>query len=393
MEPDPKSGYVLSSLAEVVERILGFLPTKALLRAACVCQLWRECSRRILRTQQGITWVSALEPDPSNSHVLVHVLAEDIEKVQVLPQTVLYMISDAETFSENREISGNSLKKARRRYSKEIASALEKLLPARCQVLGLATPGVVVTPKGSGSHRPLEVEEGEAGFALLFPKIDGVKIQTFHFFKDPKSQGIDEGQFAEAGLKNNPDLRAVLLFGYNSWKTGSPRFFRQIVNRLNEKSIILAGGYVDSITSLTCHTQPAESCGVVSLAFSGAQIQCASVLLDQDVTDEKLAEAAMRRLKAANIPERHSLAFMFACVGRGRQHYQNKVNLEADTFRKFFPAVPLFGFFGHGEIGCDRIVTGNFVLRECREAKDNLLHSYTTVVMLLHFGSAKGNQA
>lgn len=34
MEPDPKGGYVLSSLAEVVERILGFLPTKALLRAA-----------------------------------------------------------------------------------------------------------------------------------------------------------------------------------------------------------------------------------------------------------------------------------------------------------------------------------------------------------------------
>ncbi|ETE66648.1 F-box only protein 22, partial [Ophiophagus hannah] len=312
MEPDPKSGYVLSSLAEVVERILGFLPTKALLRAACVCQLWRECSRRILRTQQSITWVSALEPDPSNSHVLVHVLAEDIEKVQVLPQTVLYMISDAETFSENREISGNSLKKARRRYSKEIAAALEKLLPARCQVLGLATPGVVVTPKGSGSHRPLEVEEGEAGFALLFPKIDGVKIQTFHFFKDPKSQGIDEGQFAEAGN----------------------------------------------------HPQPAESCGVVSLAFSGAQIQCASILLDQDVTDEKLAEAAMRRLKAANIPEHHSLAFMFACVGRGCQHYQNKANLEADIFRKYFPAVPLFGFFGHGEIGCDRIVTGNFVLRE-----------------------------
>ncbi|KAG8144892.1 putative F-box only protein, partial [Naja naja] len=229
MEPDPKSGYVLSSLAEVVERILGFLPTKALLRAACVCQLWRECSRRILRTQQSITWVSALEPDPSNSHILVHTLAEDIEKVQVLPQTVLYIISDAETFSENREISG--LKKARRRYSKEIAAALEKLLPARCQVLGLATPGVVVTPKGSGSHRPLEVEEGEAGFALLFPKIDGVKIQTFHFFKDLKSQGIDEGQ-------------AVLLFGYNSWKTGSTRFFRQIVNRLNEKSIILAGGYL-----------------------------------------------------------------------------------------------------------------------------------------------------
>ncbi|XP_070618365.1 F-box only protein 22 [Erythrolamprus reginae] len=392
MEPEPKAGYVLSSLAEVVERILGFLPTKALLRAACVCQLWRECSRRILRTQQSIAWISALEPGPSNSHVLVPVLARDIENVQVLPQAVLYIISDTEVFSEKREIANFSMKKARRRYGKEIAAALEKLLPTRCQVLGLVAPGVVVTPKGSGRDRPVEVEEGDAGFALLFPKIDGVKIQTFHFYKDPKRQTLDEEQFAEAGLKNNPDLRAMLLFGYNNWKPGSSRFFRQIVNRLNEKSIILAGGYVESIFSLTSHPQPAESCGVVGLAFSGAQIQCASVLLNQDVTDEKLAEAAMQRLKAANIPEHQSLAFMFACVGRGGQFYR-KSNLEADVFRKHFPNVPLFGFFGHGEIGCDRIVTGNFVLRECPETKDDLMHSYTTVMTLLHFGSAKGSQA
>ncbi|XP_063170337.1 F-box only protein 22 [Candoia aspera] len=395
MEPEPKGGYVLSNLAEVVERILSFLPTKALLRAACVCQLWRECSRRILRTQQSVTWVPALEPGPSNSHVLVQVLAEEIEKVQILPQTVLYIIADGETYSGFRESCGHGLKKARRRNSKEIAAALEKLLPKRCQVLGLETPGVVVTPKGSRSNHPLEVEDREAGVALLLPKIDGVKIQTFHFFKDMKSQAIDEGQFAEAGLKNNPDLRVVLLFGYNTWKSGSTRFLRQILNRLNEKSIILAGGHVESIPSLTAENtiQPADSCGVVGLAFSGPQIQCASVLLDEDVTDEKTAEAAMQRLKAANIPEHNSLGFMFACVGRGHQYYKTKPNLEADAFRKFFPNVPLFGFFGHGEIGCDRIVTGNFVLREYTEAKDDLLHGYTTVMTLVHLGSAKANQA
>lgn len=53
------------------------------------------------------------------------------------------------------------------------------------------------------------------------------------------------------GLKNNPDLRVVLLFGYNSWKSGATRFLHQIVNPLNEKSIILAGGQVESFTSLT----------------------------------------------------------------------------------------------------------------------------------------------
>ncbi|XP_062998261.1 F-box only protein 22 [Elgaria multicarinata webbii] len=393
MEPDPKGSYVLSNLAEVVERILAFLPTKALLRAACVCRLWRECSRRILRTQQSVAWVSTVEPGPSNSHALVQVLAEELEKVQVLPQTVLY-IADAETFSGHEESHGHGQKKARRRNSKEIAAALEKLLPKRCQVLGLVTPGVVVTPIGPRSSRPLEVEDGEAGFALLFPKMDGVKIRTFHFFKDLKTRALDESQFAEAGLKNNPDLRVVLLFGYNTWKSGGTRFLHQIVNRLNEKSIVLAGGHVESFTSLTSenNTQAAESCGVVGLAFSGPQIQSATILLDQDVIDERTAEAAMQRLKAANIPEHNSLGFMFACVGRGYQHYKTKPNLEADAFRKFFPNVPLFGFFGHGEIGCDRIVTGNFILREYNDTKDDLLHGYTTVMTLIHLGSAKGNQ-
>ncbi|XP_062819082.1 F-box only protein 22 [Anolis carolinensis] len=394
MEADPRDCFlVLSNLAEVVERVLGFLPAKALLRAACVCQLWRECSRRILRSQQSLAWVSTVEPGPPNSHALVHALAEELEKVQVLPQTVLY-IADAETFTGHEESHGHGQKKARRRNSKEIAAALEKLLPSRCQVLGLVTPGVVVTPIGARSNRPLEIEDGEAGFALLFPKIDGVKIQTFHFFKDLKTRVPDESVFAEAGLKNNPDLRVVLLFGYNTWKSGATRFLNQIVNRLNEKSIILAGGHVESVTSLTSDTnsQAAESCGVVGLAFSGPQIQSASVLLDQDVVDERTAEAAMQRLKAANIPEHNSLGFMFACVGRGYQHYKTKQNLEADAFRKFFPNIPLFGFFGHGEIGCDRIVTGNFILREYHDTKDDLLHAYTTVMTLIHLGSAKTNQ-
>uniref|UniRef100_A0A8D0B1Q5 F-box protein 22 n=1 Tax=Salvator merianae TaxID=96440 RepID=A0A8D0B1Q5_SALMN len=394
MESDPKGCYVLSNLAEVVERVLGFLPTKALLRAACVCQLWRECSRRILRSRQSVAWVSSVDPGAPHSHALVRVLAEELEKVQVLPQTVLY-IADAETFSGHEECHGHGQKKARRRNSKETAAALEKLLPKRCQILGLVTPGVVVTPMGSRGHRPLEVEDGEAGFALLFPKIDGVKIQTFHLFKDLKTRVLDESQFTEAGLKNNPDLRVVLLFGYNTWKSGATRFLHQIVNRLNEKSIILAGGHVEGFTSLTSdnNTQAADSCGVVGLAFSGPQVQSAAVLLDQDVTDEKTAEAAVQRLKAANIPEHNSLGFMFACVGRGYQHYKTKPNLEADAFRKFFPSVPLFGFFGHGEIGCDRIVTGNFVLREFSDTKDDLLHGYTTVMTLIHLGSAKASQA
>lgn len=57
----------------------------------------------------------------------------------------------------------------------------------------------LVTPTGSHNSRPLEVEDGEAGFALLFPKMDEVKIQTFHIYRDSKTKGLDESRFAEAG--------------------------------------------------------------------------------------------------------------------------------------------------------------------------------------------------
>lgn len=69
---------------------------------------------------------------------------------------------------------------------------------------------VVVTPMGSSSNQPQEIEDGEAGFALLFPKIDGVKIQTFHFPKDLKNRVFDESKFAEAG-KSLFTLRSGLL--------------------------------------------------------------------------------------------------------------------------------------------------------------------------------------
>uniref|UniRef100_A0A1D5R0N4 Ubiquitin conjugating enzyme E2 Q2 n=1 Tax=Macaca mulatta TaxID=9544 RepID=A0A1D5R0N4_MACMU len=249
-----------------------------------------------------------------------------------------------------------------------------------------------VTPMGSGSNRPQEIEIGESGFALLFPQIEGIKIQPFHFIKDPKNLTLERHQLTEVGLLDNPELRVVLVFGYNCCKVGASNYLQQVVSTFSDMNIILAGGQVDNLSSLTSEKNPLDidAAGVVGLSFSGHRIQSATVLLNEDVSDEKTAEAAMQRLKAANIPEQNTIGFMFACVGRGFQYYRAKGNVEADAFRKFFPSVPLFGFFGNGEIGCDRIVTGNFILRKCNEVKDDdLFHSYTTIMALIHLGSSK----
>lgn len=46
-----------------------------------------------------------------------------------------------------------------------------------------------------------------------------------------------------------------------------------------------------------------------------------------------------------------SVGLMFACVGRGRDHYRGKRNVESAAFRRHFPKTPLLGYFGNGEIG------------------------------------------
>ncbi|KAJ8790241.1 hypothetical protein J1605_021318 [Eschrichtius robustus] len=382
---DPRSTFVLSNLAEVVERVLTFLPAKALLRVAGVCRLWRECVRRVLRTHRSVTWISAGPADAGHleEHCLVRV------NVHVLPRTVLYM-ADSETFISLEECRGH--KRARKRTTMEAAFALETLFPKQCQVLGIVTPGIVVTPMGSSSNRPQEIEIGESGFALLFPQIEGIKIKPFHFIKDPKKLTLERHQLTEVGLLDNPELRVVLVFGYNCCKVGASNYLQRVVSTFSDMNVVLAGGQVDNLASLTSEKNPLDidATGVVGLSFSGHRIQSATVLLNEDVNDEKTAEAAMQRLKAANIPEQNTIGFMFACVGRGFQYYRAKGNVEADAFRKFFPSVPLFGFFGNGEIGCDRIVTGNFILKKCNEVKDDdLFHSYTTIMALIHLGSSK----
>ncbi|XP_004872136.1 F-box only protein 22 isoform X2 [Heterocephalus glaber] len=355
---DLPGAFVLSNLAEVVERVLAFLPAKALLRAAGVSRLWSACARRVLRAQCSVAWVSAGRAEAApDGHRLLRAVAEELENVRILPRMVLYM-ADSETFVCQEQRRGH----------------------------------VKLTPMGSGSNQPQEIEIGESGFALLFPQIEGIKIQPFHFIKQPKKLTLEKHQLTEVGLLDNPELRVVLVFGYNCCKVGASSYLQRVVSTFSDMNIILAGGQVDSLLSLTSEKAPLDinATGVVGLSFSGLRIQSATVLLNEDVNDEKTAEAAMQRLKAANIPEQDTIGFMFACVGRGFHYYRAKANVEADAFRKFFPSVPLFGFFGNGEIGCDRIVTGNFILRKCNEVKDeDLFHSYTTIMALIHLGSSK----
>uniref|UniRef100_A0A3Q2QLH6 F-box protein 22 n=1 Tax=Fundulus heteroclitus TaxID=8078 RepID=A0A3Q2QLH6_FUNHE len=367
---DSKAAYVLSNVAEVVERVLMFIPTKSLLQVASVCRLWRNCARRVLRTQQHLTWVSASGPSTTELHSFCSTLAEEVEVKKNKKQK-----QDVWVRQEQR-----SREEVTYRQCSNTAEELNQIFPKGCDIVGIAAPGVVLTPTGSWSGPPKEHQEGEAGFAVMLPNTEGVHIRPFHFCK----KTISLSAMKEAGLVDNPELRVVVMFIYEAYKSGGARFLNQILEPLTNSKALIAGGLVEGVFS-----PPRDCCskgayGVVGLALSGRKVQGASVLLDQDVGTAKEAEATVRRLKAAKIPERNTLGFMFACVGRGQNYYHNQHNVEADAFHKVFPNTPLFGLFGNGEIGCDRIVKDDYTL--CNSDSDTLQHEYTTVMTLVHFG-------
>ncbi|XP_028295457.1 F-box only protein 22 [Gouania willdenowi] len=373
-----KVSYVLSNVAEVVERILTFIPTKSLLRVSSVCRLWRNCARRVLRTQQQLAWVSASGASDADVHVLLSVLTQEVEKVFLLPKTVLCMV-DCEAFN------GQSFncRQSKGKTSPHIQDPVEEmrlLFPKGCDIMGVVAPGIVLTPSGSSSGPPQEHQEGEAGFALMFPSTEGVQIKPFHFCK----KTLSPMALKEAGLVDNPELRVVLLFVYEVYKSGGARFLSQILEPLSKTKALIAGGIVENVFSPPRHCCSQGACGVVGLAFCGPKVQGASVLLDQDVSSATAAEATIRRLKATKIPEKNTLGFMFACVGRGHNYYNNQDNVEAHAFHKVFPTTPLFGLFGNGEIGCDRIIKDDYTL--CDTDSDGLQHEYTTVMTLVHLG-------
>lgn len=373
------SSYVLSNVAEVVERILSFVPTKSLLRMTSVCRLWRNCARRVLRTQQQMTWLAASGSSRYESHILLRTLYEELENVYLLPQKALLMV-DSENFSSPECCFQQ--KKARRNNSEEpdFIGLLKHLFPETCDIIGIATPGIVLTPLGSPSAPPEEHENGEAGFALLLPHMDGVTVKPFHFCKHT----LNDTSLEQAGLLGNPDLKVVLLFGYMAYKSGASRFLNQLLEPLSHTNALIAGGHVERAFFPHRDCCSAGAYGVVGLALSGSRVQGASVLLEQEVSSVTAAEAVLQRLKAAHIPEHNTFGLMFACVGRGHSYYNNQRNVEAGAFRKLFPRVPLFGFFGNGEIGCDRIVKENFTLSHTDT--DGLQHGYTTVMSLVHLG-------
>merc|ERR1719153_2094903 len=262
---------------------------------------------------------------------------------------------------------------------------------------------------------------------LLVPDKPGVKILPFHLAEhqlDPliaeikkdlpylESEAVLQQHLldrAVKGLYQQDKIKAVILLSNGLDLPFSMHLIQAISVRTGGK--IAIGGAVGDLcwssekdTSMLAlmrelfyfnyQTVPVAENSYMSTSgfvITGEHVQAASVLLPRKVRSEKKIIVELQKLKDSGICEENSFAFMFACCGRGENHYRGKTGLEAATFNKMFPKTPLVGVFGNGEIGISHIPDFN-APAEMPEKVTNLkpssfLHSFTTIFVMVSYGS------
>ncbi|XP_077989444.1 F-box only protein 22-like [Glandiceps talaboti] len=402
--PASKAEWVLTHMHEIVENFMSFLPARTLNTCARVCKCWQGVAKKVLRYRQQISWV-VYDPDiPSIYHDedsnndyddsddeddederdSKSIFAKELEKClqccsSVPRLALLFMEPGADSlFPENGASAGNS-----------IESYLHQSLPKDCLLLGFNCPGVVSTSQDM-KHTSESEDQKQSCFSLLFPKMNGVDIHTMKISKKEFTKGSHRLNILEAtGIPEDADVKCILLIGYNRFAfqaMGQIVHFLADAFKQKNRDVVIAGAYANDIMTPRSVDREEKKTGILGLAFCGPNVKAASVLLDAKVYTPELAKTEIEKLKQTGLSEKKSLAFMFACIGRGNYHY-NQRNVESKVFRSLFPKTPLFGFFGNGEIGCEMLTCGQRnEPSECSFKKQEFMHAYTTIFCMLSFG-------
>ncbi|XP_054756518.2 F-box only protein 22-like [Lytechinus pictus] len=389
------SSWVMTECLEFLNRTFGFLTAKELNTCARVSKVWQKQANRTLSRRQNLNWVSELKLSHATNDKISHPLGFFGHYLQQTTQSMGPVPKFALMFTEYSKGSDYRRTGQKRKNSEdvgptksqEVVDYFKSLLPQDCVYLSLMTPGVA-GPKDSASTKPGSESEGNgAATCVLFPSIPGVQIQLLPISPKLLQGGYKEElwqRWLEAGISPN-DTQCVLLFGWGfiSGVQQAAAELQRLFQEKAKKNPVIAGGIVNRLLSKGICSKSEESSGVIGVTFSGTNVKAISVLLNEQVRTRKEANAAIARLKEANLPVRpnYSLGFMFACAGRGA-HFYGEDNVESEEFHKLFPDTPLFGLFGGGEIGCFNLTAGRDI---DKLMLSNTAHAYTTIMCLVTF--------
>ncbi len=328
---------------------------------------------------------------------------------------------------------------AYRAFVTDVHRIARKVLPPKCVTVSMGFGGIVGTDEAglSVEMENLSSTTKPAAAMVLLPSRPDVKIIPFKVEESLSGRMQEALGGDDGGWKTkNPNFRRALLNHATSGRlesddrvkcvialTNSPEIphtrlvLQEIGQRTGDKfalggaighlphisTELLAAGTLSLMErERTYELEEQEDCAASSgLIIAGDGVEAASVLLDSDVRNEKKVAAVLSRLKGPWLDGRavdasNTCAFMFACCGRGAGLYRGKKNVESRVFQRLFPGVPLIGAFGGGEIGLDYIPNlqseddqGDAKSDKPKKllSSDDILHSYTTVFVMLSFKS------
>lgn len=448
-----QNGVVLANQYELVRTILSLVPMRDLLACGRVCRLWREVQLLTMRHRRRYDascfyWAGKAAADVSfySAHPLFQsphhreMWAELERHTATMPSrprvAVVFGAGDTELSVRDRSPGTEPEDHMERSWLVDKEGIMARLPPG-CLAIGTTSRGIVGTPK-PGSTVELENLYDEPNLlrpavsVLMIPERPGARILPFHLaensldtlvteVKRELGSGLARGGEAALqaellaravpGLTHQDTIKAVVLLSNGLDLPFSMHLIQGAAARAGQAGLAIGGAVGDLCWASVKDTSTlalmrelfyfnyqsvpvAENSYMATSGFviAGEGVQAASVLLPRKVRSEKRVMAELQKLKDSGICQENSFAFMFACCGRGENHYRGRAGLEAACFAKLFPNTPLAGLFGNGEIGVSHVpqqgVPGSKAeaAPASRLQPGQFLHSFTTIFLMVSLG-------
>lgn len=443
-----RNGSLLANQYELVRTIFSYLPMKDLESCSQVCSLWQKvqkiCLKQRMRYNSASFYWCGRRADVSyyskyplfqspHHHQLYDEMGKFCSEILLKPKLAIIFGSGDTEISVRDSSPGQEPEDHMEKSWLVDKGGVLSHLPKGCLAIGTTSRGIVGTSQGVSHEQENIFEENNllhpAMSMLLIPEKPGVKILPFHLAEnqlDPMIADIKKNSFyleSEAVLQERlleravPDLekddqiKAVILLSNGLDLPFSMHLIQGASARAKNKLAI--GGCVGDLcwssqkdTSMlglmrelfyfTYQSVPVAENSYMSTSgfvICGEKVQAASVTLPRKVKNEKKVVTELQKLKDSGICEENSFAFMFACCGRGQNHYRGKAGLESSVFNRMFPNTPLVGVFGNGEIGLSYIPSFSGESHPVPPASTSTpmrpgqyLHSYTTIFVMVSFG-------
>ncbi|KYN00821.1 F-box only protein 22 [Cyphomyrmex costatus] len=339
---------------DILRIVVQYLNAKDLASAARVCRSWLEAVNNEKRTRRGpCCFIQLYEPQ----RLFVDFLG-NVQNPRVKPSV------------EN----------------------IEALLPKHCETIVLYSKGIIMDE---------EMEDPYPYIVCAFlPQIPNVRIKSiklaehYNLMKTPEYQEIMNTIVDRESVSNHETC--FMLFSNMEGCTTAIRWSEVIEKSKGDEIVSVWGGVLKDLYVQRTHSDNLNKRQMrrrslrrmnipycIAVLITGP-IQTWSIILENRTKEQ--AEARLKLFKDEVKLKKHSIGFMFICVARGNDMY-NESNVESTIFKKLFPKVPLVGCFGYGEFGKSTVCE---IKKEKRDEASwrtgTWTNEFCTVFLILTYG-------